>query len=262
MGTLHARGFTIVETMLFLGISGLLIVAMLASTGVTINIQRYRDAVETFKSTLQNQYAELSSVQNERNNNWTCNALAESVIGGTEIRGQSDCVLLGRYLTVVDNEISINSVLGKPVAALSTDGTDIDKLLHDYTMNISTVLENKSTLEWDTRIAWPKSGAGSRTPTTPRSLAVLFIRSPHSGQIYTFTSDTVPSEPTPQSLAAMVVPLQTTPGQAQRTICIDSNGLFVAASSSIYISAAATGPSSIETRSNDFILKAGGDSQC
>ena len=262
MGTLHARGFTIVETMLFLGISGLLIVAMLASTGVTINIQRYRDAVETFKSTLQNQYAELSSVQNERNNNWTCNALAESVIGGTEIRGQSDCVLLGRYLTVVDNEISINSVLGKPVAALSTDGTDIDNLLHDYTMNISTVLENKSTLEWDTRIAWPKSGAGSRTPTTPRSLAVLFIRSPHSGQIYTFTSDSVPNEVTPQSLADMLITTPTVPGQSGRTICIDSNGLFVTADFSVYLNPYATGPTSVETRSNDFVQSIGGDTRC
>jgi len=262
MGTLHTRGFTIVETMLFLGISGLLIVAMLAGTGASINIQRYRDAVETFKTTLQSQYGELTSVQNDRGNTWSCNAQAQSQTGGDEIRGQSDCVLLGRYVTVVDNTISISSVLGRPATVVETTGSDIAKLLSNYTLNISTVVEDTTVLEWDTRIAWATSGSEMRSPTSPRSLAILFIRSPDSGQIYTFTSDTVPSEPTPQSLSAMLVAAQTIPGQQQRTICIDSNGLFVTSESSIFINSAATGPSSIETRSNDYIRSIGGDTQC
>ncbi len=265
MGTRANGGFTIIETMLFLAISGLLIVGMLATTGASINIQRYHDAVETFKTTLQDQYSELASVQNDRDNTWSCNSLAQSQSGGTEVRGQSDCVLLGRYLTVVDDTISVYSILGRPSASQTTTGNDVQNLSANYELNISTVTQNSSTLEWGTRIAWPKvdsSGANRTTPTTPRSIAVLFVRSPDSGQIYTFTSDNVPDTPTPQTLSAMLVSGATTPGQGQRTICIDSNGLFVTADFSVFINDYATGPSSIESRSNDYTKSIGGATQC
>ncbi len=265
MGTRATGGFTIIETMLFLAISGLLIVGMLATTGASINIQRYHDAVETFKTLLQNQYGDLTSVQNDRANTWDCNSLAQSQTGGTEIRGQSDCVLLGRYLTVVDDTASAYSVLGRPNATQVTTGNDIQKLSSNYELNISTVTQDVSTLEWGTRIAWPKtdsSGAARITLTTPRSIALLFVRSPDSGQIYTFTSDVVPDTPTPQTLNAMLVSGAGTPGQGQRTICIDSNGLFVTADFSVFINNYATGPSSVESRSNDFIKSLGGATQC
>ena len=265
MGTRANGGFTIIETMLFLGISGLLIVGMLATTGASINIQRYHDAVETFKTLIQNQYSELTSVQNDRDNTWDCNSLAQSQTGGTEVRGQSDCVLLGRYLTVVDSTVSAYSVLGRPNQAQVLTGNDIQKLSSNYELNISTVTQDVSTLEWGTRIAWPKvdsSGANRITATTPRSIAMLFVRSPDSGQIYTFTSDTVPGTPTPQTLNAMLVGGATIPGQSQRTICVDSNGLFVTADFSIFINDYATGPSSIESRSNDYIKSIGGATKC
>jgi len=262
MGIRATGGFTIIETMLFLGISGLLIVGMLATTGASINIQRYHDAVETFKTTLQNQYSELASVQNDRDNSWSCNSLAQSQTGGSEIRGQSDCVLLGRYVTVVDDTISAYSVLGRPSTNQTTAGNDIQNLAANYELNISTVTQDSSKLEWGTRIAWPTAGSGAHTPTTPRSIAVLFVRSPDSGQIYTFTSDAVPDTPTPQTLAAMLISGNAIPGQGQRTICIDSNGLFVTADFSVFINQYATGPSSIESRSNDFIKSIGGTTQC
>lgn len=252
MGTQFGRGFTIVETMLFLAISGVLIVTMVAATGAQVNIQRYRDAVETFKTTLQDQYGELSSVRNERDDTWGCNAAAQSQSGGNVARGQStDCILLGRYLEVEDGAISIYSVLGAGENTAST-GNDISRLLNDYTLNVSTVSEETTEMEWGTKLAWPSIGTGSGT-STPRNLAVLFLRSPHSGQIYTFTSDTVPTAPSPASLATMVVGGESVPGQRERVICIDSDGLFVNSNLSVYINSYATGPSSVESLSNDVI---------
>ena len=183
MGTQVTRGFTIIETMLFLAISGLLIVGMLAGTGASINIQRYRDAVETFKTTLQNQYGELSSVKNDRDDNWTCTGTAQSEAGGSEARGQSDCVLMGRYLSVVDSKINISSVLGRENTTTQVASNDIEYITKNYVLNVSTVTDESTILEWGTRIAWPASGTGAKTPTTPRSLAILFLRSPSSGQI-------------------------------------------------------------------------------
>jgi hypothetical protein len=174
-------------------------------------------------------------------------------------------VLLGRYLTVDDSTVSAYSVLGRPSQTQANTGNDIQKLASNYELNISTVTQDTSTLEWGARIAWPKvdsNGANRITSTTPRSIAFLFVRSPDSGQIYTFTSDTVPSTPTPQTLKDMLVAGATIPGQGQRTICIDSNGLFVTADFSVFVNDYATGPSSIESRSNDFIKSIGGATQC
>jgi type II secretory pathway pseudopilin PulG len=248
-----SRGFTIVETMLFLAISGVLIIAMVAGTGVSINVQRYRDAVETFKALLQDQYDALASVQNERDDNWSCGAQAESEIGGDSVRGQSDCVLVGRYLAIENDTVSLYSVLARGVTTPSASGTDIDKLRANYIFNVSTVDQEEEVMEWGTRIAWPSSGGGSRNPATPRSLGILFVRSPDSGQIYTFSADTIADPPSPSMLSSMIVAGAAVPGQSERTICVDSNGAFITANQSIYLAAYANGPSSIESQSNDFI---------
>ena len=249
------RGFTIIESMLFLAISGALIVAMIAGTGASINIQRYRDAVETFKSLLQEQYAELNSVRNERDDSWSCNSQAQTTQDTGEVRGQSqNCFLVGRYLAITGGDITIHTVVGVETGP-SAIGNDIDRLRDNYRLDVSTVSQETRTMEWGTQIAWPRSigGVVRGTPTTPRDLALLFVRSPDSGQIYTFSSDNAPVQPTPQVLRDMIVPGLAIPGQSERTICIDSSGLFVTSDLSVYMARYATGPSSIETRSNDFI---------
>lgn len=262
MSSQSKRGFTIIETMLFLAISGVLVVAMIGGVGVSINIQRYRDAVETFKSLLQNQYGALSSVENDRDNDWSCSPLAASEEGGTEVRGQSDCVLVGRLVTVVASDISVYNVLGRPPAVQAPVTDDIAQLRDDYILNVSSVTEDKTTMEWGTQIALPTNGPekpNTATPMTPRSIAILFVRSPNSGQIYTFTGNTVLSTPTPDMLKSMLISTgavtsgQPVQGRMYRTICIESNGLFVSADQSIFINAYANGPSSIESQSNAVI---------
>ena len=262
MSSHSKRGFTIIETMLFLAISGVLVVAMISGVGVSINIQRYRDAVETFKSLLQNQYSALSSVENDRDNNWSCSPVAASEQGGTEVRGQSDCVLLGRLVTVVESEINVYNVLGRPPAVQPPVTDDIVQLRDNYILNVSSVNEDKTTMEWGTQIALPTNGPekpNAATARTPRSIAILFVRSPNSGQIYTFTGNTVAPTPTPEMLRSMLVSTgtvtsgQPVQGRMYRTICIESNGLFVSADQSIFINAYANGPSSIESQSNAVI---------
>src|SRR4029450_12347478 len=98
MGTKTQSGFTLIEVMLFLAVTGLLAMGILAGSGAAINQQRYRDSVNSLKSDIQQQYSEVTSVINSRGANWECNA--NGVISDTggpagEARGRSDCVMLG-----------------------------------------------------------------------------------------------------------------------------------------------------------------------
>lgn len=267
----NVAGFTIIETMLFLAVTGLLVASMMAGIGLSLNLQRYKDSVETFKSLLQSQYSDLANVQNTNTTGWTCNSSATPVESSGQIKGQSDCLLLGRYITVVGGAVNNYPVLGRAPVSASSTGNDIDKL-RAYTLRASTQGVESTTLEWGTQIAWPREGVGRQSPQVPRSIGILFIRSPESGHIFTFTSDTVTAAPTPTTIRDMLVLGGGIPGQGQRTICLDFESLSplgvrsltapAGMDSSIWIAPAATGPSSIEVQNNDFLKERGVTTRC
>lgn len=266
MGTTNNAGFTIIETMLFLAITGVLIATMLVGVGTSINIQRYRDSVTSFKAFLQSQYSDLTNVSNDRDNTWRCTSAATTTQSGTsEDRGQSDCVVLGRYISINDSTITVATVNAYQTSAAT--GSDIAILNAGYTLGLSTINQQTTTLEWGTSIAWPASGTGSRgaLPTTPRSIAILIVRSPDSGAIYTFTSDSVPpiANVNNAALKAMLVTgVGALPSQQERVVCLDSKGLVIAANIAVVIHAYAASETAIETRSNDIMTTLGSTTQC
>jgi len=265
MGNHKLAGFTIIETVLFLGISSFLIVALIAGTGNSVNIQRYNDAVQTFKGTLQQQYADVSSVQNSRNNTWSCGSTVAPITTGAtdENRGQSKCILVGKYVRLEDEKISIYKVIGYQQAT-ATLANDILSLKNNYRLNVLRDDVDNSTLEWGTRISYPKTQGGSANttfpkPQNPRKLAFLIVRSPDSGQVYTFsTSDPdVPDDANinPTSLSNMIVAGGFTPGTAQgaRFICINSDGLLNNNPTAVLVNAFASSASAVETQTNDMM---------
>ncbi|MFZ1301025.1 MAG: hypothetical protein WAQ27_00360 [Candidatus Microsaccharimonas sp.] len=261
MGTRRQAGFTIVETVLFLGISSLLVVTFIVGTGATINNQRYRDAVETFKSMLQEQYTDLSSVENARSNNWSCASNASISDQGATLndqRGQSDCVLVGKYVRVDNDKISIYQVLGVGAAG-TTVLNDIQDLKNNYTLNVSTTEVDSKDMEWGTQIAWPATvnGAPNPQPKTPRKLGIFVVRSPDSGRIYTFTAsdDDVPDVAAlgPVAFANMLITGNTVPGQGAQLICVASNGLSNSSDRAVYLNSYAATTSAVELRTNDYI---------
>jgi type II secretory pathway pseudopilin PulG len=270
MGVRTLAGFTIIETMLFLGISGLLIVSLIAGTGASLNVQRYNDAVETFKSVLQQQYADLSNVQNDRDSNWSCESNAvPSTTGSTPTsRGQSDCILVGKYMRIEDNKISTYQVVGNQKSSPTTSSNDILSLKNNYVLSVSRVNVDNSTLEWGTQIAYPATDGGSPyyKPTNPRKMSILFVRSPDSGQIYTLTNsdDLVPDDVniSSASLASMLVSGAGIPGQGSRLVCVDSGGLLNNGNRGIRIRSFAATASAIETVSNEYLAANGDPLRC
>ena len=84
------HGFTIIEVVLFLAVSGMLTIGLLASASVAIQRQQYKDAVQSFAGYLRDEYAKVISVEND----------GSTICGGTPVdhRGQSDCFIVGRLI--------------------------------------------------------------------------------------------------------------------------------------------------------------------
>ena len=247
MSATYKFGFTIIETMLFLAVTGVLVVAILAGTGSSINIQRYHDSVSTLKSGLEQLYADVSSVRNEvRAAAVSCspNAVIDTS-GATLQRGQSDCTVLGRYLTIDKTAITVSTVIGNNPAAAPLYATDI-KELQAYKLSLLPTSSETSQLEWGAMIAWPTGGVDVKTPSTPRQVSLLVLRSPTSGLTYTFSSNDVA-----MPLHDMIIAGDVVPGQGQQRLCIDSDGGF-GGGLAVVIGAYASTSSSLQVRSNDM----------
>lgn len=254
MGTRTSKGFTIIETVLFLGISGMLIVGMIVGAGASLNIQRYRDATETFKTLVQAQYSDIANVQNSRTNGWSCDSTATTADDGSVFRGQSQCLLLGKYMRIEGGDITLYTVLGREISD-DIRTNDLDVLRMNYAINASAADVDEKSMEWGTEITWAKSGVDS-SGTNPRSMGILFVRSPESGLIYTFTRDTVPAKDSVNQAAFTDL---LNGSREQRTLCVGSNGLVLTADRGVYIGPFAASASAVEVRSNDI---EGTPSQC
>lgn len=190
MGTNTQRGFTFIEVMLFLAVTGLLAMGILMGSGATINQQRYRDSVNTLKSYIQQQYSEVTSVTNSRDANWQCDSNgAVTDTGGPagEPRGRSDCVMLGRLITIGDTgkQLTSSSVSAYRTAGVATASSDIDEL-KNYRLAASPIDQDETEISWGAEVV-------KENNTAPQSLSILIVRSPLSGSVFTFTQDNVQS---------------------------------------------------------------------
>ncbi|UTX51282.1 type II secretion system protein [Candidatus Saccharibacteria bacterium TM7i] len=265
------RGFTIIETVLFLGVTGLMIAAMFIGIGSSIGTQRYKDSVESFKATLQQQYSDVVNVYNGSESKRTCvigsggNLVVQQSQSGLS-RGQARCEILGRYVTVsTSGAIRTQTVLGIKSGVTGASGSDIDKLKAAYSFGVSGTEVETSQMEWGTRLGWPQKSPVERQGSGDRSLALLVLRSPETGGIYTFTGNDVYDTPTNARIKELLVASTvaasnaTNFGRAQRLLCIDSDGLVLTATRGVYIDAAAADSSAVRVAlPTDFT----GDESC
>ena len=85
-------GFTIIEVVLFLAISGALLLMAMIGSGEMARHARFSDSVNAFHSNLQRYYEEVTSGVNTREANDACTA-------GTVDAGTDSCLLLGRVIS-------------------------------------------------------------------------------------------------------------------------------------------------------------------
>ena len=236
----HRFGFTIIETMLFLAVTGMLVVAVLVGTGASINRQRYRDSITSLQSVIQQQYSEVSTVNNGRDNGWVCDSASGAITkidsGSGVPRGQSDCVMLGRLITPSDDgkSLIVSDVIGVETAGNNEANTDVEAL-SQYNMHISPIANETHIIEWGSSMVKP----GSDEIVV---FSVLILQSPLSGVVRTFinsneaiTDANINSIITKTALAEPV------------KICVNSNGLFNGKRMAVTVNAGASSAAGVET---------------
>lgn len=242
MGIRKNAGFTIIEVMLFLAVTGMLAVAILVGSGVSIGQQRYRDSVNTLKSLIQDQYSQTTNVANDRSNDSACtNAVVvqpPASVPDPQPRGTSECVIMGRLFIIGDNgmDITASNVVGYRTSLTApAAATDLQELQNNYRIAASPIGTEENQVEWGSKIVKPKT-------TTVEPLSIMIIRSPLSGSIMTFVGDGVVTGANAlNALAAAGL------NNTARNICVDAEqGTFAGKRQAIRINAFASSASAIE----------------
>ena len=201
-------GFTIIEIMIFLAITGLLVVGVLVGTGSTIARQRYNDAVESFAEFLRRQYSFVINPQIQSHlfasscdSDFNAEDMFEKRQGGSYYfnpdyllslyeqnsetgkyeykgpqatgtpaqRGRSRCVLYGVMITFEDN--------GKTAIRTPLVGRDFSKIKEEYeALNPGMSIENMP-----------------ERPNVPRDIELLALANIGGGAIYVGLTGTIPT---------------------------------------------------------------------
>jgi type II secretory pathway pseudopilin PulG len=238
MGAKTQTGFTIIEVMLFLAVTGALTVGLLVGSGVAIGQQRYRDSVSSLQSYIQQQYNKVINVSNDRDKTWTCdsngNVTRVDNPSAGEARGTSDCVVLGRLMTVDPTGTNLTSsvVVGYRNPNAVTQTSDIAEIATNYKLGVAPIDQDDESVNWGAQIVKPKTA-------TPMPLSILVIRSPLSGTMLTFVKDGVQT-----NIGSMIDAANMT---GQRDLCVNADaGSFVGRRMEIRIEPYASSQSSIQ----------------
>ena len=217
----HKHGFTIIEVVLFLAISGGLAVMLLVGTAGAIQRQQYRDSVESFANFLNVQYSRVISVENDRNNDRSCPLITTEVAS----RGQSDCVVVGRYVVTADSDDGRRGQLYETYPVYAIKDTD------DWIYGIDDTIDTEYSLNWGarTRLANKTDGA----------VSLLLFRSPENGTM-TIRSDDVRHTDI-NGLISASSPMLT------QEICVYDNGWLPGERRSVFIGARASSGDAVTT---------------
>ena len=203
------NGFTIIEVLMFLAVSSALAVALLAGTGLAIQRQQYKDALYSFSGFLSDQYSSVINVMNDRPNDRPCPVASDTVDAN---RGQSDCVIVGRYIETADDEG--RQFTSYPLYALS------DGIAWQY--GLSPDEGNSYEASWKVK---------TRLSTSPgANMAILMLRDPETGRLMIRTSDRKYS---PEEMTGFVTSAD---NQGQAEICVYDSNWFTQTRQSVFLS--------------------------
>jgi type II secretory pathway pseudopilin PulG len=191
-------GFTIIETMLVLAITGAIGVGLFIGWSANVSTQSYKDGVNTLLAKLQTQYDDTYNMSNSRGKKITCGAaVVYDDTATTSNQGSSNCVVLGRYILFAHDKVTIKRIVGVDSASAS-QSSDLQSI-KDFSPQVvadAAEIPDEYDLPWGITLYKPDDSA-----KPPVYKAMVIIRSPLSGAVYTYSLDTTSGvEPTVASV--------------------------------------------------------------
>jgi type II secretory pathway pseudopilin PulG len=192
------KGFTILELILFIAISGGLLLMVLVATDSVAKRQRFSDSVNSFQSYLQKQYDEVVSGVNIRGMGTIPGCKGYDTAPGTEEK----CLLLGKLITYTTNgttntEMTASYIISQELLPETGHEGDTDEQKLSYIQpTISTLGETEYELKWGATITGMSKSTKpvSELRTTIRRIA--FMRLPDSSRIVTLFYEGNPGDET------------------------------------------------------------------
>lgn len=240
-----ARGFTIIETMLFLGITGLLALTLLGGWTTMINTQRYKDSVKTVQSFLQQQYSLVHNVEIlERDDNGVYCGVNGS--GEVELyedgaaRGQSDCIQMGRLIKITNGtDIKAYAIFGVDIVddVTTSDIASIASRKPRVVVEEQYALANSElTVPWQAEIEFPSSEGGGQ-----QDVSLAIIRSPLTGSVHTYAANT------PGGVISEIDDFIAAANEREVNLCMDPGTAFSGDRIGVVIKARASSQSFVQT---------------
>lgn len=220
----HSKdGFTIIELLFFVAISGLLTVALLAGWTVTVNAQNYKDSARSFAVALQDQYNDSTNITIDRDASYQClQGATPDMLEVKEVekasqysRGASDCVIMGKYIYLNDGVMTSRALLGKEPASgtpLPTADKDIIKSYIPTALDASltTIPTGTFTVPWSTKPYLVGQ------PRQPVRIVLVIVQSPVSNIVYTYYKYVTANAEPPTARNVI-----DTGAQSEITLCLD-----------------------------------------
>lgn len=248
MGMRNQNGFTIIEVVLFFAVTGLLAAGLLGGWTAMIDNQRYKDSVKTLQSFLQQQYNLVYNVQNGRAATSGCTKTATGPVfgGSTNNPGQSDCIVMGRYIHVTNgNEVKVYPIVGidKDNSANRANG-DV-WLIKDrrpkFITGSTALSESQLSIPWGADVV--KTGGS----TALAHYTIAIVRSPETGAVHTYTEQQ--SDATSMPLVENLV----SPAAANTSanLCINPKSRLVGYRIGVVVRADASSQSSVQVLTDE-----------
>lgn len=215
-------GFTIIELLFFVAISGLLTISLLAGWTVMVNAQSYKDSARSLVIAIQDEYDSVYNVTADRDATYGCGQQGQQVnVSNSQTknaknsRGTTDCVIMGRYLELNGTSMTSRPILGiEPAVPSLTITTDKAAILEYLPTRLQDDNESIPTGTFD--VPWGASPYFKTDKSQAVHLSIVIIRSPTTGTIYTYHQSLNESQQLPG--AQDVIQNGT---QSELTLCLD-----------------------------------------
>lgn len=183
MNMQQSAGFTLVELTLFLALSSLLFLVAIIGTGNSIRSSRFTDSSRSLHAYIQKQYDNILNGVNSRLGQERC-AGGSVDISNTQAPGTSNCLLLGRLITIKPNTSIIQSFDIVGTEPLAPDYSKPDEtLIYDF-QPIAVRNSGVDTYQ----IPWGAEIVGTEREIDSVAVDVFaMIRSPKSSRIISYT---------------------------------------------------------------------------